>query len=342
MKQEPLAIPITFPLPFMVGSMNLYFFRAEPLTLLDTGPKTNPARKAIEKTLEAHGLRSRDLKRIIITHGHVDHFGLARELAQKSGAEIYIHPYDASKVRPGYSFIQEKLPLLQEAGVPEEKLKELEGWSKKAEGFLDPLDELHPLWENEEILFDSFSLKVIHCPGHSQGHICLYSERRGELFGGDHILNHITPNPTIEPSPEAPGRKSQSLMQYLHSLKKIERLSLRRVFPAHGSVIDSPSRRIKEIYQHHHRRKESLYRLLNGQGSTAYALGHKLFGPPKGMNIFLIVSEVLAHLDLLLHEKKVMAQKRDALVYYSFEKGEGKNDRGGHRCSRKDSSRKSL
>lgn len=317
MNQEPLAIPITFPVPFMVGSMNLYLFCAEPLTLLDTGPKTNPARKAIEQALEAQGYRARDLRRIIITHGHVDHFGLAGELAVESGAEIFIHPHDTAKVRPGYNFMQEKLPLLREAGVPEEGLRELDEWSKNAEELLDPLDEIHPLREGEEIPFDSFSLKVLHCPGHSQGHICLYHQGRGEIFAGDHILNHITPNPAIEPSPEAPDHRSQSLIQYLDSLKKIERLNPSRIFPAHGPVIDAPLKRIAEIYRHHARRKEKIHRVLNGQDATAYDLGCKLFGPPTEMDIFLIVSEILGHLDLLLQEKEVAAQTRDGVTYYA-------------------------
>ncbi|MFQ5904018.1 MAG: MBL fold metallo-hydrolase [Candidatus Binatia bacterium] len=317
MNREPLAHPITFPVPFMVGSMNLYLIRGEPLTLLDTGPKTNPTREAIKKALAAQGSSYKDIKRIIITHGHVDHFGLGRELAQESGAEIYIHPYDASKVRPGYDFIQEKLSLLKEAGVPEERLRELEGWTKKAEGFFDPLDEVHPLQENEEVHFDSFSLKVIHCPGHSQGHISLYHQTRGDLFGGDHILKDITPNPAIEPSPDAPERRSRSLIQYLDSLRKIEDLNPRCVFPTHGPVIDSPRKRIAEIRRHHLRRKERLHHLLNGQGSTAYELGHRLFGPSKEMDIYLVVSEVLAHLDLLLLEERASTQKRDGVIYYT-------------------------
>lgn len=317
MEQKPLAVPITFPVPFMVRSMNLYLFLAEPLTLLDTGPKTDAARQAIRATLKAQGVSAGDLKRIIVSHGHVDHFGLARELAEASGAPVYIHPYDGYKALAGYSFIKEKLPLLQEAGVPEESLKELEGWSNKAEKLLDPLDEVRPLRENDQIAFDSFSLKVIHCPGHSQGHICLYNEERRELYGGDHILKDITPNPAIEPLPSRPGERSRSLIQYLDSLQKVDRIDPRLIFPAHGAVVDSPRKRIADIRRHHHRRKERLQRLLNGRGTTAYDLGERLFGPPKEMDIFLVVSEVLAHLDLLLEEKKAVAQTKGGVIYYA-------------------------
>lgn len=316
MKQERLFVPITFPLPFEVGSMNVYLFLGEPLTLLDAGPKTEAARQEIEKTLQAHGFRCEDLKRIIISHGHVDHFGLARELAEKSGAEVYIHPYDVPKIRTGYDFFQEHLPLLREAGVPEESLPELKAWSAHADKLKDQLDDFQLLEDNEEIPFDSFSLKVIHCPGHSQGHICLYHEGRGELFAGDHILSNITPNPAMEPSLEAPEKRNQALVQYLDSLKKIERLNVERIFPAHGPVIPSPRERIAEIYEHHLQRKERLLSLLNRQGLTAHELGTKLFGRAKGMDIFLIVSEVLAHLDILLQEEKARTQERNGVIRF--------------------------
>lgn len=318
MSEKARAVPITFPVPFVVESMNLYLFPAEPLTLLDTGPKTEPARQAVKKMLEANGYGVQDLKRIIITHGHIDHFGLARELARASGATIRIHPHDTPKVRPGYNFMEEKLHLLREAGVPEAKLKELDLWSRQAERLLEPLDEVLPLDEREEIPFDSFSLKVIHSPGHSQGHVCLYDKERNELYGGDHILKHITPNPAMEPLPSAPEKRSHSLIQYLGSLEKIDRLAATRIFPAHGPVIDSPHERIQEICRHHLRRKEKIQRLLNGRGSTAYDLAERLFGPPNEMDVFLIVSEVLAHLDLLLREKQAVSRESGGVIYYSL------------------------
>lgn len=316
MKPEPRFIPITFELPFIITSMNVYLFPGKPLTLLDTGPKTDIARGAIEKTLQSIGCRSEQLQRIILTHGHVDHFGLGRELVAKSGAEVYVHPCDAPKVLPGYQFFGRLLPMLREAGVPEENLTELEAWCTFADSIKEPFDNVQLLDEDMEIPFESFSLKVIHCPGHSQGHICLYHEESGDLFGGDHILRHITPNPAMEGLCGAPEKRNQALVQYLDSLKKIERLNVKRILPAHGPVIDSPRERIEQIYRHHLRRKEKLFGLLTREGSTAYELARKLFGTSKEADIFLTVSEVLAHLDLLLEEKEARAEKENGIIRY--------------------------
>ncbi len=316
MIRDQIFIPITFDLPFVVGNMNIYLFPGEPLTLLDTGPKTEPARHAIEKTFEEHGLRIEQIKRIVISHGHVDHFGLARELAEKSGAEIFIHPCDAPKVQRGYHFYGELSPFLREAGVPEEHLGELEGWCTFADSIKEPLENVQLLEDEAAIPFETFSLRVIHCPGHAQGHIALYHEASGDLFGGDHILRNITPNPAMERSCKEPEKRNQALVQYLASVKKIEQLHVKRILGAHGPAVENPQERIEQIYRHHLRRKEKLLGLLNGKGATAYELGKKLFGTAKEADIFLTVSEVFAHLDLLLEENRARAEKNNGVFRY--------------------------
>lgn len=88
------------------------------------------------------------------------------------------------------------------------------------------------------------------------------------------------------------------------------------MLPAHGAVIDSPRERIQQIYRHHARRKEKLFGLMTREGSTAYELAQKLFGKAKEADIFLTVSEVLAHLDLLLKEQKARAEKKNGKIRY--------------------------
>lgn len=316
MTKERRFIPITFELPFEVSSMNIYLFPGPPLTLLDTGPKTDAARQAIEKALQSIGCRTEDIQRIILTHGHVDHFGLGRELVAKSGADVYVHPCDAFKVLPDHTFFGGMLPLLREAGVPQDRLPELEVWCTFADSLKEPFDRVNSIDEGMEIQFESFSMKVIHTPGHSQGHIVAFDEETGDLFAGDHILFYITPNPAMEASCGAPKKRNQGLVQYLDSLRKIEQLPVKRILPAHGPVIDSPRERIEQIYRHHARRKDKLFGLLTREGNSAYELAQKLFGTVKEADIFLTVSEVLAHLDLLLDEQKARTEEKNGIIRY--------------------------
>jgi glyoxylase-like metal-dependent hydrolase (beta-lactamase superfamily II) len=82
---------IPLPTPFPVGPVNVYLAEGEPLTLVDAGPRYDPAREALEVALAGHGYRVADLRRIVLTHAHPDHCGLAAELARVSGAEVLTH-----------------------------------------------------------------------------------------------------------------------------------------------------------------------------------------------------------------------------------------------------------
>ncbi|HEY8303731.1 MAG TPA: MBL fold metallo-hydrolase, partial [Solirubrobacteraceae bacterium] len=78
---------MAIPTPFAVGRVNCYLIEDDPLTLLDAGPNSATSLTTMEAMLEAHGHRVEDLKRIVVTHQHIDHLGLLDVLARRSGAE---------------------------------------------------------------------------------------------------------------------------------------------------------------------------------------------------------------------------------------------------------------
>src|SRR5437870_2504271 len=85
-EQEILRLSI--PTPWRVGPVNAYLIEDDPLTLIDTGPVDAVSIDALERELRARGRRVEDLERIVVTHQHVDHWGLARALVERSGAEL--------------------------------------------------------------------------------------------------------------------------------------------------------------------------------------------------------------------------------------------------------------
>src|ERR1700730_1129489 len=85
---------LSLPTPFPVGPVNAYLIEGDPLTLIDTGPKADVSRQALETALASLGYRVEDLRRVIITHHHVDHCGLAAEIVRRSGAALWTHPYN--------------------------------------------------------------------------------------------------------------------------------------------------------------------------------------------------------------------------------------------------------
>src|SRR5215211_748076 len=79
---------IAVPTPFAVGRVNVYLIEDEPLTLVDTGPNSGSSLDVLERGLRALGHSIADLRRIVVTHQHIDHIGLVKIIAGRSPAEV--------------------------------------------------------------------------------------------------------------------------------------------------------------------------------------------------------------------------------------------------------------
>src|SRR5688572_25574659 len=89
--ETPPVHKLLVPTPFAVGPTNCWLIEGKPLTLVDTGPKTKDALAGLESGLAALGHTIEDLERVVITHGHIDHFGLTASVRKRSGAEVLCH-----------------------------------------------------------------------------------------------------------------------------------------------------------------------------------------------------------------------------------------------------------
>src|SRR4051812_17938128 len=87
------------PTPFNVAPVNVYLIEADPLTLVDTGPKTPEALEALKDQLQAVGYRVEQIERVVLTHMHEDHYGLAATVQRDSSATVFAHPWEAHRLR---------------------------------------------------------------------------------------------------------------------------------------------------------------------------------------------------------------------------------------------------
>ncbi len=315
-------ITIPFDLPNGPGPINVYLLLGSPLSLIDTGIKGKNTLRYIDKGLEGTGFKIEDIDRIYITHGHIDHFGMARGLSEISGAKIFVHSNDKNKVQVPFEALFKRdfslvMTYFKEAGVP---ANSLEGYYQSIKDlyaiFAEPIDTgVETLSDGEIVDCGDRKLKVIHLPGHTSGTVGFYDDE-GLLFAGDHLLAEITPNPLLDLSAKA-RNGYKSLKSYLNSLTVTKKFDISLVLPGHGKNIDDPPELIDQFLRHHEERKEEMLNLLSENEKTKWEVSCLLFGELQTMEIYLGLSEVEGHLELLEEEKKVVKRKKEGILYYS-------------------------
>ena len=124
------------------------------------------------------------------------------------------------------------------------------------------------------------------------------------LFAGDHLLKHVTPNPLIELNPDRLLNRSYlSLNEYLLSLSKLENVDIRLVFPGHGEFMDNSSEIISNLKNHHLKRCDLIWNALRkGEGLPLYCLIDDVFPIVPEKDLFLAVSELWVHIEVLVKE----------------------------------------
>lgn len=192
-------------IPLWIAQTNAWIVADEGTRLaviIDAPPDPEP----IGRFLEARGLAA---TAIILTHGHIDHVGGSGSLARMTGAGAYVHADD------------DFLTL-----HPETQLKTMFGMTPPGEyGVPQRFDRLV---DGETLEFGSITLEVLHTPGHTPGHCCLYSDTEGVLFSGDQLFAGSVGRADL------PGGSWPELMASMR--EKVMALDDEvRVLPGHGS-----------------------------------------------------------------------------------------------------------
>jgi len=311
---------IELPVPFPIKTTNVYIIAENPVTMIDSGIKTEESFETLIKGLKEIGLSIESIKRILITHGHIDHFGQAKRISVISSASIYIHPKEYGRIR---SFIHQfgfLKTILIRNGIPIDLAESIIHYFESAQKWCDSLEDAFFLNDGDYIYFPSMSLKTIYCPGHSPGLICFYNHEKKVLFTGDHLLKEITPNPTLNPEGKIPPFHYLSLKQYLTSLEKIEKLDINIALPGHGEEIIQSKELIKEIFSHHKERMANVLSCLEKKEMTPFEIAIDLFPNLSLFEVFLGVSEILGHLEILIEKGLVRVSEKDGKDYYSIER----------------------
>lgn len=313
-------IPLSIPTPFYVGDVNVYLIRADPVTLIDVGPKTAEATEALRRGLAGNGLKFSDVRRIVLTHAHEDHCGLAKQVRDEAkDADIYLHEWEGGHLT-GRLSQEANRKLLLRSGVPEKVFNEMRELYSEISLLTDSLadGDLKPLDDNDDLEFESGAIKVLHTPGHTPGSCSFVREANRTLICGDCVLKRITPNPILSPDPIDPDKRFPSLAEYLVSLAKLKSYSPTLAYGGHGEPVTD----FHEIFNRYVRaideRQSRVMSLISKQGSTAFEVAQTLFSKASNNDVhrFLAVSEAVAHLDYAAGEGKITVELKDGVEIY--------------------------
>lgn len=293
-------LPTPFP---QVNTINVYLFEGKNLTLLDTGVSSPESWNTLKKRLEETGYRVSDIKKILLTHGHVDHYGLAQKIVNESGADVYIHPRDTQKVLPDrLRAIEEGYPVYSEyfrkIGVPQDIIEMMHQISQGFVFVAQQIEKPLPVIEGQTFIAGDIELTAFEFPGHTPGMVCYYNKKHKLFFSGDHILRRISPNPLLELDKDT-GKKFKSLVEYKRSLDKLLNFDIKFVLPGHFTFVDDVDGLVKRLKRFYRIRQRRLMELINSQGVTPYELMKKIFPKLIPGEIFLGISEVVANLEVL-------------------------------------------
>jgi len=322
-----LKLPLT---ESPLGFVNAYLLASPSgYMLIDTGWNTEDTFAALLNQLKDIGVQLSDITRIVITHAHVDHYGMAARILRHCRAKLEMHRKEKIMVMRRYrnisNFVKESNDLLRTGGVAEHYITDPK---KIAERFDRLIEFAIPdiIYDGGEILeHGSFNFKIIWTPGHSPGHICLYDTTHKIIFSGDHVLQGITSHVGLYPKSD-----SNPLDEYLNSLRALLSLDVELVLPAHGPPIKGFVNRLKQIIAHHQRRKNQILQLFaKRKGPVSpfelatqmewYSKGHMIsWHSLSDLDHRLAITEVMAHLESLSINGDLIKSMHKGVVNYQL------------------------
>jgi glyoxylase-like metal-dependent hydrolase (beta-lactamase superfamily II) len=211
------------------------------------------------------------------------------------------------------AFIEPLRRFMREAGFPPAVDEAVIDAFRRFRRQIDPVAPTWLIGDGDRLPIADGALEVLHTPGHGQGHICLRWD--DALIAGDLLLEEISPNPIIEFDRQ--GRRLRMLPSYLRSLRRVAALAPAVAYPGHGEPIANPVARVRQILDHHQARTALLAGMLAGRSWTLRELAEAWYPNPDPFNLFLALSEVIGHLDLLDEDGRVLIDRRDGVLYYA-------------------------
>jgi len=264
------SIPV--PLPIPLRYVLVYAFETDRgVYIVDAGWNTEEAFDALDTGLQAAGFSAADVRGVMVTHIHPDHYGLAGRLRDHSDAWIALHPADAALVHDRYEEPGDLLTrmgiMLRRFGAPEEELEALRDASMPARPFVDFATPDVLMEDGDRPDMPGWDLTAVWTPGHSPGHLCFWEPGNKLMLTGDCVLPRITPNINLNAQ-----SGDDPLGDYLTSLERLATFDAEEALPAHEWRYDDHRGRLQQIREHHELRFREIVAAIEAGHETAWSV----------------------------------------------------------------------
>jgi glyoxylase-like metal-dependent hydrolase (beta-lactamase superfamily II) len=309
---------LRLPLPFVLNHVNLWLMRdAGDWTLIDTGIDDQPTRAFWGEHLEG-GIDQRPIERLIATHFHPDHMGLAGWLVEQTGAEFLATRTEWLLARAlshdiSDAFVETGRRFDHRAGLDADMIE-----ARARRGNLyrtrvcPPPSRVSRLQEGDCVTIAGTAWRVLIGRGHAPEMISLYSAERGVLIAADQILQKISPNISVWPAEPY----ADPLNDYIESLDAFRDLpETTLVLPSHGQPFEGLHARIDQLIAHH---QDRLERAIDAaaDGRTGVEIMPALFDRELDAHqLGFALGEALAHLNYLVNRGSLIRSLEADGVY---------------------------
>lgn len=313
---------------YAVGSVNAWLVDGDPFTLVDAGSRLPGAIERVEAACAALGRRVEQLDQLIVTHHHVDHVGLAAEVARRSGATVvalaqtaaYLADWDAQVARD-VAFARVALRV---HGFPAAIADESGARLQSEAGWAGAVRVDRRLAVGDVVAIGSGRFEVLHRPGHSETDTVFVDAVNGVAISGDHLMrDHASMAMFDRPIDTVTGfaaeaRRCERLLRYRRSLAESLHDLDGLMIPGHGEPFDRPR---EVIGRHLAFQDEQARQVLDlfgcGETLSACAVAERLWPRTAFRWPFLSASTTLGVLGRLAAEERLapVALDGDAIAW---------------------------
>lgn len=310
---EQLAVPT----PFQVGAVNTYLAGR---TVVDPGPASEEAWSTLLTEFEDRDLVPGDIEQVLVTHPHIDHFGLSKRLQDRGARVIASRP--AARIMADFPAYYEYerayfTDFFERHGMARTMAETVTGLSESFLAYAPSITPDRRVGADDTLEVAGRVGDVHEVEGHAPGELLFDVDLSGDRIGvvGDNVLEEITPNPVLQPPPTEGDPRPRVLPAYNASLDRLREAGYDRFLPGHRGIVHDPAGRIGAIREAHERRTDRVFELVDGP-TTAVEVMEGLFGDLPATEQFPGMSEAVGHLDVLEERERVARREEAGLVVY--------------------------